>query len=110
MTTIDGRWQSCKCSFRFFVCALRKLTSTSTGQHSRYEKRVRLPSSPTDPKSYTYHFVGYTSLYPFLHYPDKTRLRLSQFFILPPYQHQFVTSCLICRLRFGSDPNVRFFA
>lgn len=31
MTTIGGRWQSCECSFRFFVCALRKLTSPSTG-------------------------------------------------------------------------------
>lgn len=35
-----------------------------------------------------YHFVGYTSLYNFWFYPDRTRLRLSQFIILPPYQGQ----------------------
>jgi histone acetyltransferase 1 len=35
-----------------------------------------------------YHFIGYTSLYNFWFYPDRTRLRLSQFVILPPYQAQ----------------------
>lgn len=39
-------------------------------------------------KQQRYHFVGYTSLYNFWFYPDKTRLRLSQFIILPPYQNQ----------------------
>ncbi|KAH6918972.1 histone acetyltransferase type B catalytic subunit [Coprinopsis sp. MPI-PUGE-AT-0042] len=34
----------------------------------------------------TYHFAGYTSLYSFYHYPEKIRLRLSQFVILTPYQ------------------------
>ena len=29
--------------------------------------------------------VGYTTLYPFLYFPDKIRLRLSQFLILPAY-------------------------
>jgi len=37
-----------------------------------YEKRK------TEKKNqFTYHFVGYTSLYAFLHWPDKTRLRLA---------------------------------
>lgn len=49
---------------------------------SRFEKRRR-PNSDIE----TYHFVGYTSLYPFWCYPDLVRLRLSQFVILPPYQH-----------------------
>ncbi|KAG8833581.1 histone acetyltransferase 1 [Serendipita sp. 399] len=35
-----------------------------------------------------YHFVGYSSLYPFYFYPDSTRLRLSQFVIVGPYQKQ----------------------
>ncbi|WWC87700.1 histone acetyltransferase type B catalytic subunit [Kwoniella dendrophila CBS 6074] len=48
-----------------------------------YEKRKR-PES----EIYTYHFVGYVSVYPFWCYPDQVRLRLSQFVILPPYQHQ----------------------
>ncbi|KAF8344073.1 acyl-CoA N-acyltransferase [Cantharellus anzutake] len=36
----------------------------------------------------TFHFVGYCSMYPFFFWPDKVRLRLSQFVILPPYQNQ----------------------
>ncbi|KAF8558516.1 acyl-CoA N-acyltransferase [Imleria badia] len=36
----------------------------------------------------TYHFVGYSSLYNFYCFPEKVRLRLSQFVILPPYQRQ----------------------
>ncbi|KAL7416218.1 acyl-CoA N-acyltransferase [Mrakia frigida] len=51
------------------------------------------PSSTTEPspsaeKEYSYHFVGYTTLYPFYNFPDKVRTRLSQFVILPPYQDQ----------------------
>ncbi|PPQ67652.1 hypothetical protein CVT25_012680 [Psilocybe cyanescens] len=47
-----------------------------------YEKRKRSDSSHTT----TYHFVGYSSLYPFYYFPEKVRLRLSQFVILTPYQ------------------------
>ncbi|KAJ2930049.1 hypothetical protein H1R20_g7005, partial [Candolleomyces eurysporus] len=47
-----------------------------------FEKRKRR----TAPHIATYHFVGYSSLYPFYCFPEKTRLRLSQFVILPPYQ------------------------
>ncbi|PVF97834.1 acyl-CoA N-acyltransferase [Serendipita vermifera] len=47
-----------------------------------FEKRKRKDGQTT------YHFVGYTSLYPFYFYPDSTRLRLSQFVILGPYQKQ----------------------
>jgi len=32
--------------------------------------------------------MGYSSLYPFYCFPEKIRLRLSQFVILPPYQRQ----------------------
>lgn len=38
-----------------------------------FEKRKHA----TKKDKYTYHFVGYTSLYRFLHWPDKIRLRLS---------------------------------
>ncbi|TFK27427.1 histone acetyltransferase type B catalytic subunit [Coprinopsis marcescibilis] len=47
-----------------------------------YEKRKRKDT----PDVATYHFMGYTSLYPFYCYPEKVRLRLSQFVILSPYQ------------------------
>ncbi|KAI0093745.1 histone acetyltransferase type B catalytic subunit [Irpex rosettiformis] len=48
-----------------------------------YEKRTRR----SDPSIETYHFVGYSSLYPFYCFPEKVRLRLSQFVIVPPFQH-----------------------
>ncbi|KAF4614777.1 hypothetical protein D9613_003276 [Agrocybe pediades] len=47
-----------------------------------FEKRKRNDASHTT----TYHFVGYSSLYPFYYYPEKVRLRLSQFVIVTPYQ------------------------
>ncbi|KAG6332244.1 hypothetical protein ID866_6845 [Astraeus odoratus] len=47
-----------------------------------YEKRKRIDGTPV------YHFVGYSSLYNFYCFPEKVRLRLSQFVILPPYQRQ----------------------
>ncbi|TCD60783.1 histone acetyltransferase 1 [Steccherinum ochraceum] len=49
-----------------------------------YEKRRRRSS----PDVVTYHFVGYSTLYPFYCFPEKTRMRLSQFVILPPYQQE----------------------
>lgn len=36
----------------------------------------------------TWHFMGYTSLYKFWCWPDRSRIRLSQFVVLPPYQKQ----------------------
>ncbi|KAI0806891.1 histone acetyltransferase type B catalytic subunit [Fomes fomentarius] len=47
-----------------------------------YEKRRRRSS----PDVVTYHFVGYSTLYPFYCFPERVRLRISQFLILPPYQ------------------------
>ncbi|KIJ44181.1 hypothetical protein M422DRAFT_60053 [Sphaerobolus stellatus SS14] len=47
-----------------------------------YEKRKRKDAARTP----VYHFVGYSSLYPFWCWPDHIRLRLSQFVILSPYQ------------------------
>ncbi|KAI0948700.1 hypothetical protein AcV7_009372 [Taiwanofungus camphoratus] len=49
-----------------------------------YEKRRRR----SDPKVGTYHFVGYATLYPFYCFPEKVRMRISQFVILPPYQQE----------------------
>ncbi|PFH52471.1 hypothetical protein AMATHDRAFT_139905 [Amanita thiersii Skay4041] len=47
-----------------------------------YEKRKRKAPSAIS----TYHLVGYSSLYNFYHFPEKVRMRLSQFIIIPPYQ------------------------
>ncbi|GJE87946.1 histone acetyltransferase type B [Phanerochaete sordida] len=56
-----------------------------------YEKRKRAtpPSDSSDAPEpqHTYHFMGYSSLYPFYCFPSRVRLRLSQFVILPPFQH-----------------------
>ncbi|KAG8958959.1 histone acetyltransferase 1 [Tulasnella sp. 408] len=49
-----------------------------------YEKRRRRDEARTP----VYHFVGYSSLYSFYCWPDKVRLRLSQFVITGPYQSQ----------------------
>ncbi|KAG9018924.1 histone acetyltransferase 1 [Tulasnella sp. 427] len=49
-----------------------------------YEKRRRRDEARTP----VYHFVGYSSLYSFYCWPDKVRLRLSQFVISGPYQTQ----------------------
>ncbi|KAJ7581507.1 histone acetyltransferase type B catalytic subunit [Mycena floridula] len=48
-----------------------------------FEKRKRRTEQTA-----TYHFVGYSSLFNFYHFPEKTRLRLSQFVIVAPYQRQ----------------------
>lgn len=39
---------------------------------SRYEKRKRR----SDPSIATYHFVGYSSLYPFYCFPERVRMRI----------------------------------
>lgn len=49
-----------------------------------YEKRKRRNTEDV----FTYHFVGYSTLYPFYCFPEKFRMRLSQFVILPPYQQE----------------------
>jgi histone acetyltransferase 1 len=42
----------------------------------RYERRKRPKESSNTDNPFAYHFVGYTSLYSFFHWPDKIRLRL----------------------------------
>ncbi|KAJ3126542.1 histone acetyltransferase 1 [Nowakowskiella sp. JEL0407] len=46
-----------------------------------YEKRMR-GSNPM------YTFIGYTSFYSFFYFPDKKRVQISQFIILPPFQRK----------------------
>ncbi|PWZ02346.1 histone acetyltransferase type B catalytic subunit [Testicularia cyperi] len=50
-----------------------------------YEK-VKGSSNNTGKGTSTYHFMGYTTLYKFWCWPDSSRIRLSQFVVLPPYQ------------------------
>ncbi|KAI9142517.1 acyl-CoA N-acyltransferase [Paraphysoderma sedebokerense] len=40
------------------------------------------------PDATYYNAVGFVTMYPFFYYPDKRRMRISQFVILPPYQRK----------------------
>ncbi|EMD34394.1 hypothetical protein CERSUDRAFT_117259 [Gelatoporia subvermispora B] len=51
-----------------------------------YEKRTL--KKPDGTSRVTYHFVGYSTLYPFYCFPDRVRVRIAQFLILPPYQQE----------------------
>lgn len=42
----------------------------------------------TETNNIKYAIVGYTTVYPFYAYPDSTRLRVSQFLILPQFHRQ----------------------
>lgn len=44
------------------------------------------------------HVVAFCSAYPFLRFPDKVRLRISQFLVLPPFQRQGLGSLLYRRI------------
>lgn len=48
--------------------------------HNRYEKRKRR----SDPHTFAYHFMGYSSLYPFYYFPEKVRMRLRLVIVLRP--------------------------
>jgi len=45
-----------------------------------------------------FEFVGYSTLYNFYHFPDKTRKRISQFLILPLYQRKGLGEKLLQRI------------
>ncbi|TPX64464.1 hypothetical protein SpCBS45565_g05839 [Spizellomyces sp. 'palustris'] len=51
----------------------------------RWEMALLFERQKKDEKS-IYSIVGYATYYPFFHYPDRLRVRISQFIILPPYQ------------------------
>ncbi|KAM1361264.1 hypothetical protein COP2_027086 [Malus domestica] len=54
----------------------------------RWELYV-LIQNKTDEKGDIYNVLfGFTAVYRFYHYPDSSRLRLSQILVLPPYQHK----------------------
>jgi histone acetyltransferase 1 len=53
-----------------------------------FEKRKRKGPHHTT----TYHFIGYSSLYPFYYYPEKIRLRLRYGFFFSRYSHSFSTT------------------
>ncbi|CAN6699345.1 unnamed protein product [Malus baccata var. baccata] len=54
----------------------------------RWELYV-LIQNKTDEKGDIYNvLLGFTAVYRFYHYPDSSRLRLSQILVLPPYQHK----------------------
>ncbi len=76
-----GSLWCCKWHASLLLCSSHLPNARQLG--NRYEKRKRR----SDPSVETYHFIGYSSLYPFYCFPEKVRLRLSQFVIVPPFQH-----------------------
>ena len=51
-------------------CALAHHFAVHSSHSARFERRKRKDGQ------YVYHFVGYSSLYPFYYYPNSTRMRL----------------------------------
>ncbi|CAM8904783.1 unnamed protein product [Rhodiola kirilowii] len=54
----------------------------------RWELYVLLQKKPTDEGDTQYLLLGFSAVYRFFHYPDTSRLRLSQILVLPIYQHK----------------------
>ena len=57
------------------LCCCRSMSSSISQIEiwdNRYEKRKR----KGDPHTFAYHFMGYSSLYPFYYFPEKVRMRL----------------------------------
>jgi len=50
--------------------------------------RSKPSSTGSNGAAYAYSFVGYVTLYKFFAFPDSTRLRLSQIFVLPTHQRK----------------------
>ncbi|ORZ22368.1 acyl-CoA N-acyltransferase [Absidia repens] len=94
----EGDYEIYKCSFKdrrfreyhrrmqFFVLLFIEGSSYIEEDDEKWELYTIFKREKNG-QSCTYHFVGYCSAYPFYCWPDKTRMRISQFLILPPYQN-----------------------
>ncbi|CAO3594882.1 unnamed protein product [Absidia cylindrospora] len=94
----EGDYEIYKCSFKdrrfreyhrrmqFFVLLFIEGSSYIEEEDDKWELYTIFKREKNG-ESCIYHFVGYCSAYPFYCWPDKTRMRISQFLILPPYQN-----------------------
>jgi histone acetyltransferase 1 len=57
-------------------------------EDSKWQIFMLFEKYKTETNQSRYAIIGYTTVYPFYAYPDKLRLRISQFIILPPFQKQ----------------------
>lgn len=53
-----------------------------------YERSTDGQNGSGAPHQHIYYFVGYATVYRYYAYPNKTRPRISQFLILPPFQRK----------------------
>lgn len=87
--TID-ECRSLSCSSSRVEAIFRRTRRCGNSSHCAYDtgrqSDIRFERRKID-GVFTYHFAGYTSVYPFWCFPDLVRVRLSQFVILPTYQH-----------------------
>ncbi|KAI8141842.1 acyl-CoA N-acyltransferase [Fennellomyces sp. T-0311] len=82
---VDPRFREYHRRMQFFVLLLIEGSSYIEEDDDKWEvytvfKRQNAGGSDV------YHFVGYCTTYPFFYWPEYTRLRISQFLILPPFQ------------------------
>ncbi|XP_041006246.1 histone acetyltransferase type B catalytic subunit isoform X1 [Juglans microcarpa x Juglans regia] len=54
----------------------------------RWELYVLIQKKPDQQGEIQCRLLGFTAIYRFFHYPESSRLRLSQILVLPPYQHK----------------------
>jgi histone acetyltransferase 1 len=71
-----------------FVLFFIDASSYINEEDNRWELFFIFERYRSDTDSIRYGFAGYTTVYPFYAYPDRTRLRISQFLILPPFQRK----------------------
>ncbi|BAT81185.1 Histone acetyltransferase type B catalytic subunit [Vigna angularis] len=55
---------------------------------SQWEMYVVCQTTTDQQGEIQYRVIGFSAVYRFYHYPDDSRLRLSQILVLPPYQHK----------------------
>ncbi|XP_034699922.1 histone acetyltransferase type B catalytic subunit [Vitis riparia] len=54
----------------------------------RWEIYLLVQKKAVGEEDFHYILLGFTAVYRFYHYPDSSRLRISQILVLPPYQHK----------------------
>ncbi|KAI8332482.1 acyl-CoA N-acyltransferase [Chlamydoabsidia padenii] len=82
----DPRFREYHRRMQFFVLLFIEGSSYIEEDDEKWEFFTLFKREKTG-DSTKYDFVGYCSAYPFYCWPDKTRMRISQFLILPPFQN-----------------------
>ncbi|OBZ83912.1 Histone acetyltransferase type B catalytic subunit [Choanephora cucurbitarum] len=71
---------------QLFVLLFIEGSSYIESDDEKWEIYTLFKREKTTESKYAYHFVGYCTAYPFYCWPENTRIRISQFLVLPPYK------------------------